>query len=150
MEYLFEENQKFKQWWLWVILLSFPIISVSPFDDNPINFTYVLIGLALPLIFYLFELRIKISKKGLHYQFFPFHFKYHTINIDKIEKIEALKYKPLVDYGGWGIRYGFKGKAYNVSGNLGIKVYLTNGRNILFGSQKHKELEKALKQIRRQ
>ena len=86
----------------------------------------------------------------MHSQFPPFHFKSHTINIDEIERIEALKYKPLVDYGGWGIRYGFKGKAYNVSGNLGVKVYLTNGRNILFGSQKHKELEKALKQIRRQ
>lgn len=150
MDYLFEENQKFKQWWLWVILLSFPIISVSPFDDNPININYVLIGLALPLLFYLFELRVKINEAGLHYQFFPFHLKSYSIKIEEIEKIEALQYKPLVEYGGWGIRYGFKGKAYNVSGNLGVKIHLTNGRNILFGSERHKEFEKALKQISKQ
>ena len=150
MDYLFEENQKFKQWWLWVILLSFPIISVSPFDDNPININYILIGLALPLLFYLFELRVKINAAGLHYQFFPFHLKSYSIKIEEIEKIEALQYKPLLEYGGWGIKYGFKGKAYNVSGNLGVKIHLTNGRNILFGSERHKEFEKALKQISKQ
>ena len=37
MKYLFEENQKFTQWWLWVILLSFPIMSFGPFDENEIN-----------------------------------------------------------------------------------------------------------------
>lgn len=91
MNYIFEENQKFTQWWLWVILLSFPIMSFGPFDENEINVNYVLIGFMLPLIFYLFELRIKVSNKGLHYQFFPFHFKPHTINIEDIEKIEPLQ-----------------------------------------------------------
>jgi hypothetical protein len=150
MNYLFEEKQKFTQWWLWVILLSFPIIAFEPFDNNPINYNYVLIGIAIPLLFYLFELRVKVNAEGLHYQFFPFHFKSHTIKAEEIEKVEALQYKPLAEYGGWGIKYGFKGKAYNTSGNLGVKVYLTNGRNILFGSQKHKDLAKALKQIRKQ
>ena len=53
MTTLFEEKQKFTQWWLWVILLSFPIISIAPFDENEINGYYVLIGLAIPLLFYL-------------------------------------------------------------------------------------------------
>ena len=150
MSILFEEKQKFNQWWLWVILLSFPIVSVGPFDDNEINVYYVLIGLAIPLLFYLFELRIKVNANGLHYQFFPFHLKFHTIKMDKIESFKAMEYSPLKEYGGWGIKYGFKGKAYNVSGNKGVKVHLSNKRNILFGSQKYKELEKALKQIKKQ
>ena len=147
---LFEEKQKFTQWWLWVILLSFPIISVGPFDDNEINVYYVLIGLAIPLLFYLFELRIKVNEDGLHYQFSPFHLKFHTIKMDEIESFKAMEYSPLKEYGGWGIRYGFKGKAYNVSGNLGVKVHLSNGRNILFGSLKYKDLEQALKKIKKQ
>ena len=147
---LFEEKQKFTQWWLWVILLSFPIISVGPFDDNEINLYHILIGLAIPLLFYLFELRIKVNKEGLHYQFFPFHFKLYTIKLDEIEKFEALQYRPIGDYGGWGIRYGFKGKAYYISGNKGVKIYLKNGRNILFGSQKHTDLEKAFREITQQ
>ena len=106
-------------------------------------------GFILPLIFYLFELRIKVSNKGLHYQFFPFHFKSHTIDIEDIERIKAMEYSPLKEYGGWGIKYGFKGKAYNVSGNKGVKIFLKNGLNIMFGSQKHNELAKALKSVRR-
>ncbi|MBC8265576.1 MAG: hypothetical protein H8E84_01285 [Flavobacteriales bacterium] len=149
MKYNFEETQKFTQWWLWVILLSFPIMSFGPFDNNSINYTYVAIGILLPLVFYLFELRIKVSNEGLHYQFFPFHFKSYMIKHEEIEKAKAMEYSPLKEYGGWGIKYGFKGKAYNVSGNKGVKVFLKNGNNIMFGSQKHKELAKALKSVRK-
>jgi hypothetical protein len=150
MEILFEERQKFNQWWLWVILLVLPLLSIIPFNSDGINYNYVLISIAIPLIFYFFELRTFVTKEGLHYQFFPFHFKKHLIKLDEIEKIEALQYKPLGDYGGWGIRYGFKGKAYNISGNKGVKVHLTNKRNILFGSQKHNGLAQTLKKIKKQ
>ena len=145
MKYLFEENQKFTQWWLWVILLSFPIISFGPFDENAVNINYVLIGFFIPFLFYLFELRLKVNAEGLHFQFFPFHFKLHIIKMADIEKFKAMEYSPLKEYGGWGIKYGFKGKAYNVSGNKGVKIFLNNGTNIMFGSQKHLELVKALK-----
>ena len=149
MQYIFEENQKFTQWWLWVILLSFPIIALGPFDENTVNIYHVLIGLFIPFLFYLFELRLKVNVEGLHYQFSPFHFKSHTIKLEDIESIKAMEYSPLKEYGGWGIKYGFKGKAYNVSGNKGVKIFLKNGLNIMFGSQKHNELAKALKQVRR-
>ena len=109
-----------------------------------------LFSIAIPLIFYFFELRTFVTKEGLHYQFFPFHLKKHLIKLDEIEKIEAFQYKPLGDYGGWGIRYGFKGKAYNVSGNKGVKVHLTNKKNILFGSQKYNGLAQTLKEIKKQ
>ena len=150
MTTLFEEKQKFTQWWLWVILLSFPIISVGPFDDNEINLYYVLIGLAIPFLFYLFELRLKVDKDGFHYQFFPFHLKSQVIKMDEIESFKAMEYSPLKEYGGWGIKYGFQGKAYNVSGNKGVKIFLKNGSNIMFGSQNHKELAKALKVAKQQ
>lgn len=148
MEIFFEEKQKFNQWWLWVILVLFPILSVWPFKAYEINIYHVLIGIALPLFFYFLELRIKINKEGLYYQFFPIHFKRYLIKIQEIEKIEAIKYNPLLDYGGWGIRHGIRGKAYNVRGNKGVKIYLLTGKNILFGSQKHKELQTVLQQLR--
>lgn len=147
MNYIFEENQKFTQWWLWVILLSFPIISINPFEDTPIKYTNVLIGLLIPIIFFIFQLRIKVSNEGFHYQFFPFHLKLHTIMISEILKIKSVQYKPLAEYGGWGIKYGFKGKSYTVNGKKGIKIFLNNGTNILFGSQRHKDLERSIRKI---
>ena len=61
-----------------------------------------------------------------------------------------MEYSPLKEYGGWGIKYGFKGKAYNVRGNKGVKIFLKNGLNIMFGSQKKNDLAKALKSVMKQ
>ena len=38
MKHIFEENQRFTQWWLWVILLSFPIMAFGPFDEKDVNY----------------------------------------------------------------------------------------------------------------
>jgi|TARA_B100000927_G_scaffold169406_1_gene136595 hypothetical protein len=141
MKVLYNESQKFTQWWLWLILFSFPLFAVYPFDLNNLNFNYIFISIAILLFFYFLELRIFITEEALYYQFFPIHMKKHQIKFTEIKKVEAVKYKPIIDYGGWGIKHGFNGKAYNVSGNLGVRIYLSNGTNILFGSKKHKEFE---------
>ena len=144
MNLLFEENQKFTQWWLWLILLT-PLF-ITAFTKNIYSYEGLLLIL-ISLFFYYLELRVKVSKNGVQYQFFPIHLNSYSIKLEEIEKIEAIKYKPLGDYGGWGIRYGFKGKCYNIKGNLGVKVYLKKGSYILFGSQKYKTLEKVLSQL---
>ena len=81
----------------------------------------------------------------MHYQFFPIHLKERTIPFGDIESFKARKYSPLKEFGGWGIRFGFEGKAYNISGEEGLQLVLKNERKVLFGSQKAKELEKAMK-----
>ena len=103
------------------------------------------LGLLLSFFFYLLELRVSISEEGVHYQFFPIHLKIYTIKFDEIEDFKAVTYSPLKDYGGWGIRHRFKGKAYNVKGNKGVKINLKNkNRHILFGSQKNDSFVQAL------
>lgn len=150
MEVLFNENQKFSQWWLWLILFSLPVFAVYPFDVNNLNLSYIFVSIAILVFFYFLELRVFITEEGLYYQFFPIHIKKHVIKFSEIKKIEAVKYRPIIDYGGWGIKHGFNGKAYNVSGNFGIKIYLSNGKNILFGSKKYKKFEKVLKNAMKQ
>ncbi len=125
MQRNFKELQKFNQWWLWGILLIFPILSFGNYDGAGINFYYV--------------------EQGFFYQFFPIHFSYHKISFEEIESVEAIDYKPIKDYGGWGIKFGFKAKSYTTSGNQGVMLKLKCGKNLLFGSQKNKELEKILK-----
>ena len=71
MKYLFEENQKFTQWWLWILLFFVSLSLFLPFR-NSYN---LLIACVIPTLFYFLELRIKVTEEGLHYRFFPFHFK---------------------------------------------------------------------------
>ena len=53
----------------------------------------------------------EIRGDGLYVRFILFGF-------NETESAEATKYRPIRDFGGWGIRYGRTGKAYNVSSNL--------------------------------
>ena len=53
-------------------------------------------------------------------------------------------YNPIRDYGGWGIRWGTKGKAYNVSGNRGLYLEFSDGKQLLIGLQKPEEFVEAL------
>ena len=58
--------------------------------------------------------------------------------------------QPILEYGGWGIRYSpfGKGWAYNVRGNQGVQLELANGQRILVGSQRADELARAIGQAK--
>lgn len=156
----FNETQYFRQKWLWAIIIFFPAFSLygiyeqiimgnpignQPMSDTGLIWFTVLIGFGLPYLFFSIKLKTRVSEQGLHYQFFPIHLKDRVIFFEDISSFKARKYSPLKEFGGWGIRWGFEGKAYNVSGAEGLQLVLKNDIKILFGSQKSKELEKAMK-----
>lgn len=55
------------------------------------------------------------------------------------------EYKPILEYGGYGIRYSFSGKAYNVRGKMGLQLKFKDGGKLLIGTQKMEEMEDILK-----
>jgi hypothetical protein len=65
-----------------------------------------------------------------------------------VKAIKVVKYSPLRDYGGWGIRIGVKGNAFNVKGNLGVLLEMKKGRSTLFSTQEPKEVYEALKALK--
>jgi hypothetical protein len=77
---------------------------------------------------------------GVFICFRPFHQDWVVFGFEDIQDVEPLTYSPLRDYGGWGIRYGREGKAYNVSGYQGILLGLKGGSNVLIGSNNHQAL----------
>ena len=66
------------------------------------------------------------------------------ISYDEIVTAQSVVYKPLRDFGGWGYRIGPGGKAYNMSGNLGVQLVLMRERRVLIGSQKPDDLAAAI------
>jgi len=156
---LYREAQYFRQLWLWVIVLFISLLSIYgliqqvilgiPFGNNPapdaiLVIIAVIFGLILPLFLYKTNLTIEVHSDGLYIRFFPFHLSFHKIATEYIKEFKARSYSPLKEYGGWGIRYGRDGKAYNVSGNRGVQLHLSDGKQLLIGSQKPDELCEAL------
>lgn len=56
-------------------------------------------------------------------------------------------YRPISEYGGWGIRFGRSGRAFNMSGNRGVQLVLKSGRRVLIGSQRPEELAAAIHRL---
>lgn len=63
-----------------------------------------------------------------------------TIHLADIASVQAVTYRPLRDFSGWGIRMGlgeFAGTwAYTLEGNEGILVRLKSGKSLLFGTRR--------------
>jgi hypothetical protein len=123
----------------------------NPLSNNGLIIAFILIAslfIVLLLLFGYARMTTVIDKNQIAYKFFPFQFTFQKINWDSIEKYEVITYNPLREYGGWGIRPGKGGKAYNVSGDKGLQLYLKDGKKILIGTQKESELSDFLTELK--
>ena len=159
MTALFCEQQRFTQWWFWlpvaglslgawvsayVQLVAGTPVGNKPASDELMLALWIGIGILFPLFFFSCKLTVEVHPGVLRYRFAPFHLRWHEIPTESLAEATAVTYRPIRDYGGWGIRFGAQGKAYNVRGDRGVRVRLTSGRTILFGSQRAEELASAL------
>src|SRR5690606_7151954 len=81
------------------------------------------------------HLRTEVRADRICIRFFPIHLRYRCWSWEEIASIDVREYSPLREYGGWGIRLGAKGWAYNVSGRIGVQLILKSGKRILIGTQ---------------
>ena len=160
---LFTESQKFKQWWLWLILLGIngfllygfyiQLLIKQPFGDKPMSdnglIVAVFISILVSLLFYTIKLQTIIKDDGIYYRFFPIHKAFRKFIWDRIKLSFIRKYNPITEYGGWGLRFGLMGmgKAVNISGNKGLQLVLTTNSKILIGTNKPDELNEVLSRI---
>lgn len=113
------------------------------------TFFSVTVVTLLLIIFLIGRLEVIVTDKGLYYRYVPFFNKFRLIKPIEILHYETRVYKPLREFGGWGIRYSIKQKTncYNVRGNLGLYIELKNGKRILFGSQEPHKLKFAIDKL---
>ena len=126
-----------------IMLVISTVVAVSLFFESTdiVSKIFVVIVLAASFIFfYVLKLEYRITDQKIEYKYFPFHRKWKSIDRSEVANISCVKYSALKEYGGWGIKYGRKGIAYNVSGNYGIFVELKSGKTMMLGTVKYKEL----------
>lgn len=156
----FEETQRFTQPWLWLVILAVagfswyaallqlglrrPVGS-NPAPDAVLLVVWLLFGVALPLLFRAMHLRTEVKADGLHLRLYPLHLRFRHWPFEALGSADARTYSPLREYGGWGLRLGPGGWAYNIQGNRGVQIVLRSGRRILIGSQEPERLEDALR-----
>jgi hypothetical protein len=164
-EVIFCESQKFPTWLYWLVdlsmalgaLLSLFALKKELSGQSSLDTTEVLIvvfvGIGVPIaiavLFLLLKLETQVHTDGLYIRFFPVHIHFRKFSSEDLKECYARQYKPIVEYGGWGIRYGWfgKGKVYNIRGNQGVQLVFKSGRKLLIGTQRPQELEQAIRSI---
>ena len=163
---LFHETQRFRQPWLIAIIIASALPTVGlfgyamvsqfifnkPFGDGAIpDMALLLLGLAcaLPMLgviwlFVVANLQTTVGPDGLYIRFYPFHLSQRKIPLEKVVSFRALTYRPIREYGGWGLRFAKRGRAYNVSGRESVRLEFSDGKHLLIGSQRSKELAAAI------
>jgi len=154
---LFTELQRFNQWWIWVILLGVDVMMIVIFRQVVLEKTpgndvvgntalYFSVGILLMVnvLFLFLKLETNITKEGITVQLFPLHMNTKQYKWEEIDQALVRTYSPLGEYGGWGLRIGSSGTAYNVSGDRGIQLVFKNGEKLLIGTKKPKEAAQVL------
>jgi hypothetical protein len=160
-EILFSETQKFRQWWLWLIMVFvcgimafviFQIMSRQEFKSDPLPLIIIVssgVFILLPTILLLFNMKLEtqIRKDGIYVKFFPFHLSFKEYKWNDVRKSYVRQYNPMSEYGGWGLRWGLAGKAFNVSGDKGLQLEFLDNKKVLIGTNKAEELKATLLHI---
>jgi hypothetical protein len=157
---IYQETQYFRQWWV-VCLLGglfclFSGMAVQqlllhhPVGDKPVPdwgmwLLLIVFGVGMPCLLLTAHLRTVVDQKVVRLRFFPFHF--HDQVIEGIVNVEPCVYRPIADYGGWGIREGAMGKAYTVAGKLGVRLTLASGESLLVGSREPERFAEAIRSV---
>jgi hypothetical protein len=165
----FKEEQKLDVWWMKILVLFILLASLGPvyyglynqltlgepWGDKPMSDTgLVILSVSLTVImmgvlFLVFgsKLTTEVRPDGIYLSFFPF-FKNRFYPKERIEKFMIRKYRPVMEYGGYGIRYSVKhGRAYNMSGNTGLQLIFTDGKKLLVGTQRPEPLKRAMEKM---
>ena len=156
-EIYFVEKQRLSYWLLiGVIILAFAIRLIKLIMHNKAitfdRFDDILISVAIIFSIYLIcVMKTFINEDGIYVKFLPFMWKYKFISWENVENANIKKYRPILESGGWGMRFDLFSKAkktyYTTRGNIGLQLELKNGKNVLIGTQQPQEIEEVLKKL---
>lgn len=94
-------------------------------------------------IAFAFALTTTVTPEHLVVRFRPFRAR--RIPLAEVASAEPVRYDPILDAGGWGVRSSKKfGRVYNVSGERGVHVTLADGASLLIGSERPDDLAEAI------
>ncbi len=158
-EILFQERQRFKQLWIWLLLISIfmvPLVMdlqgyIALVKSGEYGAAYTTQIVAMVVVVFMVSCRVDtvVYKDRICYRFYPLQISYREIKAEEIAKAFIRKYNAIMEYGGWGMRLGLfgRGPAINASGDMGLQLELKNGDRLLIGTQKWKALGEVIEKI---
>lgn len=145
---LFDEVQSFSgQLWLAICgfvtaTIAIAMVAMPPDQRGTGLMVMILIVGVLVLFRHWFRLTTRIDRIAIEVRF-PLGLGRRIVLTD-IAEATAITYRPLADFGGWGIRFGSQGTIYSTAGNRAVRLVTRDGARVLIGSARPEALLDAL------
>lgn len=157
---LFREVQYLREHQGLVLVLAVTVVAWTPLvttaarvlgDTGTPSWTSVvalaLIALVPTALIWSVRLIVEVSPGRIVIRFRPYFVR--TIDLDDVADVAVISYRPLREYGGWGIKARRGRIAYSLWGSKGVRLTLGDGRTVLLGSGRPTELAAAITAARR-
>lgn len=125
----------------------------EPWGNNPspdwLMALILLLLLATAILVFTLRLDTELCEKGIRYRLFPLQRSFREIPWTAIQQAGVRKYRPIAEYGGWGIR-GLpksKNRAVSLRGEYGIQLVFKDGRKLLIGTARELEMKQAIEHL---
>lgn len=165
---LFFEEERFNQKWnlflitpvcVGFILFQFyslysQLVWKKPVGSDPLSDTWLILVsfFVIPLMVFLIwlfsvtKLTVRVDNEKIFIRFYPMIKR--EVLISDIDSFEIKEFNPIIDFGGWGLRYSIRWKTtgYIMKGKVGVHIHLKNGKNLLISSERANELYRVIKE----
>lgn len=68
-----------------------------------------------------------------------------TVSFDDIASLTSVRYRPIRDFGGWGVRFSGNRRAWTARGDRAVELTLSDDRRLLVGSDHPHRLEERIR-----
>lgn len=154
---LYEETQRFAVWVYVIVALTMSAVIVGQFallmnppkNGDPLPPAVPVITIVVTIVIAnLLYMRVRVRENDVYAQLgFLFPMMWRRIGFDVLREHRVIKYRPLREAGGWGIRFGmFEGKPasfVNARGDRGV-LLISDKRPLIIGSQDPERLAEAI------
>lgn len=128
---------------LFVIVLAGFIVAFAVKADRLMTFVMISVTfIPICALYLLFRLETRVSARELAIRLFPMPER--RILKSDIASTEVIQYRPIQDFGGWGLRHGRGGKIYSARGNWAVKLNLRSGSTVYVGTGRPDDLSRSL------
>ena len=100
-----------------------------------------LLGLGGAIQFFLGGLTAQVQETRLLIYMGSIPLVKRSVRFSDIVSLESIRYRPIAEFGGWGVRGIGKKKVWSVRGDQAVSLTLSGGRTLYVGSDHPQQLE---------
>lgn len=151
----YRERTAWPEWadavfWSSLLLALFPLLAGWDHDLAPslrAPAAVGMVGSALAVRAVVRGMRVIVDDHGLLIHLGSIPLLHRRVSFDEILAVEAVRYRPIREFGGWGIRGLGKKKAWTARGDRAVRLTLTDDRQLYVGSDKPQRLAERIRTV---